>query len=55
MRSMLNSMDIKQKLVLFVTLAYVISPIDAMPGIILDDAIVSMLGFLVNGKLKSEG
>lgn len=37
--------------ILILTLLYFVSPFDAMPGVIIDDIFVAVLGVIANSKL----
>lgn len=43
---------LKKIILSIIVLAYIISPVDFMPGFLGDDAIVAIIGYLLNNKLS---
>lgn len=45
---------IKKAILYIVVLAYVLSPVDLMPGFLGDDAIVAIVGYLIKNRISKK-
>lgn len=46
------SEKLKRILLTIIVLGYIISPVDFMPGFLGDDAIVAIIGYLINNRIS---
>lgn len=46
------SEKIKRAILYIIVLAYIVSPVDLMPGFLGDDAIVTIIGYLINHRIS---